>query len=211
MSIKLMTAVWEMDFPDATRKLVMLALADFANDDGECFPMIRTIGKKAGIGQRQTRYIVSEFVDKGLLRRELCRRQNGSKTASRYTLMLATPHRQPSAYAPPAAQCLSHRQPSAHLEPSLEPRIPQPPLLRSKRGSRITRAERKELEAVAKREMNAARLWYAGVPSDRREEVCLALGVGPPPDGRNYYHPTAEYELSAYRAHLKTQVRKESA
>lgn len=47
MSIKVMSAVWESDIEDRGELLVMLALADFANDRGECWPSIRTIAAKA--------------------------------------------------------------------------------------------------------------------------------------------------------------------
>ncbi len=41
MSIKIMTAVWNLDLPDS-EKLALLALADCANDEGLCWPSMAT-------------------------------------------------------------------------------------------------------------------------------------------------------------------------
>lgn len=53
MSIKLMTATWELRMPPSN-KLVLLALADWANDrGGSCFPSIRRIAERSSISERQ--------------------------------------------------------------------------------------------------------------------------------------------------------------
>jgi len=46
VSIKIMTDVWDHSKANGTPLLVLLCLADWANDDGECWPSISTIGKK---------------------------------------------------------------------------------------------------------------------------------------------------------------------
>lgn len=46
-----MTMVWDIELP-ATEKLVMLALADCANDEGECWPSIATLMRKTGVSER---------------------------------------------------------------------------------------------------------------------------------------------------------------
>ena len=38
MSIRVMSAVWAIALPDS-EKLVMLALADWSDDDGKCWPI----------------------------------------------------------------------------------------------------------------------------------------------------------------------------
>jgi hypothetical protein len=38
MSIKVMSQVWEHSTRKGTRLLLLLALADFANDEGICYP-----------------------------------------------------------------------------------------------------------------------------------------------------------------------------
>jgi hypothetical protein len=52
MSIKIMTLAWQIQLP-ARDKLVLLALADNANDEGECFPSIATISKRACTDERR--------------------------------------------------------------------------------------------------------------------------------------------------------------
>ena len=51
MSIQLMTTVWKMSVP-AGQKLVLLALCDNANDQGECYPAIATIATKCSMSER---------------------------------------------------------------------------------------------------------------------------------------------------------------
>ena len=47
MSIKIMTHVWECaSLKDQAQLLVMLALADFSNDHGECFPAVATLAEE---------------------------------------------------------------------------------------------------------------------------------------------------------------------
>lgn len=43
-----MTAVWETTIGPATKRLVLLALADSANDEGVCWPKVDTLARKAG-------------------------------------------------------------------------------------------------------------------------------------------------------------------
>lgn len=61
-----MTAAWSMNL-QPTEKLVMLALADFANDDGHCWPAHQKIVDKCGVGDRQVRRIISKFETDGHL------------------------------------------------------------------------------------------------------------------------------------------------
>jgi hypothetical protein len=46
MSIALMTKAWKTALP-ASRKLVLLALSDNANEEGKCWPSIHTIAKRS--------------------------------------------------------------------------------------------------------------------------------------------------------------------
>lgn len=54
MSIKVMSAVWENSKAAGTDLLVLLSLADMANDEGECWPSVRTIARKCRIDERTT-------------------------------------------------------------------------------------------------------------------------------------------------------------
>jgi hypothetical protein len=51
VSIKLMTAAWDIPLPHAD-KLLLLALADQANDEGCCWPKVSTLATKCGLEDR---------------------------------------------------------------------------------------------------------------------------------------------------------------
>lgn len=51
MSVRIMTAAWAVDLP-AGEKLVLLALADCANDEGKCWPGLTSLAKKTGKSRR---------------------------------------------------------------------------------------------------------------------------------------------------------------
>lgn len=69
MSIKLMTAVWEIDLP-ASDKLVLLALADCANDEGGCWPSMATLVKKCSKGERTVQAAIKSLADAGHITRD---------------------------------------------------------------------------------------------------------------------------------------------
>lgn len=51
MSIKLMAAAWDLDIP-STEKMVLLCLADYAGDNGACWPSVPSIAKKCSKSER---------------------------------------------------------------------------------------------------------------------------------------------------------------
>lgn len=70
MSIKLMSLVWEIDLPPG-EKLVLLALADQANDEGtQCWPSVETIAKRSGQGVRTVRRALASLEQAGHLTRQ---------------------------------------------------------------------------------------------------------------------------------------------
>ena len=77
MSIKLMTVVWELDLPPG-EKLVLLALADQANDEGtHCWPSVATISKRSGQNERTVRRALRSLEGKGHL---TCNERRGTST-----------------------------------------------------------------------------------------------------------------------------------
>lgn len=80
MSIKVMAQVWEHDELGGLKKLILLALADWASDDGSrVYPSVAAIGRKCGFGERQARRYVSELRSDGYI--ELVK--NGSNKGGR--------------------------------------------------------------------------------------------------------------------------------
>lgn len=52
MGMKAMTKVWEWSRSSGNDRMVLLAIADHANDDDECFPGVARIAKKSRISER---------------------------------------------------------------------------------------------------------------------------------------------------------------
>lgn len=65
MSIRVMTDVWDNGPEDRSELLVLLALADFADDHGRCWPSVETIGRKARMGERGVQKVLRRLEDAG--------------------------------------------------------------------------------------------------------------------------------------------------
>lgn len=65
MSIKMMSLVWGEDFDSLAKKLVLLSLADHANDEGYCWPSVRTIAKKSSVSERWVSSCITELEKSG--------------------------------------------------------------------------------------------------------------------------------------------------
>lgn len=72
MSVALMTEAFKAQV-GSTQKLVLLALCDSANDQGECYPAMQTLAEKCSLSERAAQGAVSELERGGYLRRELRR------------------------------------------------------------------------------------------------------------------------------------------
>ncbi len=71
-----MSQAWKTSLP-TTKKIVLLALCDNANDQGECYPSISTIAEKCSLTERAV-FLAIKFLEKeGILRRE---NRNGRST-----------------------------------------------------------------------------------------------------------------------------------
>lgn len=67
MSIKIMTEVWAKARLGGSRLLILLALADNANDERYCWPSIDTLAKKSRLQRRQVQNVLSELESTGYL------------------------------------------------------------------------------------------------------------------------------------------------
>jgi hypothetical protein len=67
MSIRIMSLVWERAPHREGALLTLLALADWANDEGECWPSIPKLAVKARQSERNLRYILRDLEVEGLL------------------------------------------------------------------------------------------------------------------------------------------------
>ena len=70
MSIKLMTAAWDREDLSSTQKLVLLALADWANDEGLCWPSIERVAKKSSLKKRAVQLAIRSLEEMQFIRRD---------------------------------------------------------------------------------------------------------------------------------------------
>ncbi len=67
MSIAIMSMIWKHSAYRGEKLLVLLALADWANDSGYCWPAIPAIAKKARITKRGAIRVLQHFVAAGVI------------------------------------------------------------------------------------------------------------------------------------------------
>ena len=67
MSIAVMDRVWRHSKARQGDLLVMLAIADFANDDGEAWPSVGTLAKKSRLSEREIQYALRRMEQSGEL------------------------------------------------------------------------------------------------------------------------------------------------
>ena len=80
MSIRIMSAVWEKAPVDGGSLLVLLAMADFANDNGICWPSLPALGRKARLSERQVRRVLRDLEDAKLIMTDLGTGPHGVNT-----------------------------------------------------------------------------------------------------------------------------------
>lgn len=79
-----MAGVWELPGLSPTLRLLLLALADHANDDGVCWPSYRTLEARVGLSGRQLRRLIGEAESEGYITRR--RGGRGPGDVTHYTL-----------------------------------------------------------------------------------------------------------------------------
>jgi hypothetical protein len=84
MSIRLMCAAFDAEVP-ATQKLVLLALCDNANDQGQCFPSVALLERKCSLSDRAVQNAIAWLEEQGYLSRTF--------RTGRATLYVITPER----------------------------------------------------------------------------------------------------------------------
>lgn len=103
--------IQEPTMPTSTR-FVLTILANRADPEGACFPSLRYIAARTGLGERTIREARKELEARGLMLVQEQRRVDGGKTSNHYQLRLDTPP--PAAIAggvgatnapPPGNQC----------------------------------------------------------------------------------------------------------
>jgi DNA-binding Lrp family transcriptional regulator len=83
-----MSTVWDLQAETHTQKLVLLALADNANDESGCWPAIGTIAKKCNLSPQGVRDQIDRLEELGLLTLEHRFTKEGRQTSNFYRLHL---------------------------------------------------------------------------------------------------------------------------
>lgn len=65
MSVKIMSAIFESEDLPPTERLIMLSLADHADDNGRCYPSIARLCRRTGLKERAVQSNIKSLVAKG--------------------------------------------------------------------------------------------------------------------------------------------------
>lgn len=85
MSVRTMARVWEHSRHSGTHLLMMLAIADFADDDGRAYPSVTTLAKKCRMQSRNANVILAALKASGELK---VLTGQGPKNTNVYKIML---------------------------------------------------------------------------------------------------------------------------
>ena len=89
MSVRVMAMVWD-GYPGDTSSelLALLALADWSDDEGRCFPSLMAVGRKCRLSRSQAQRLLHRLIESGLV--AVTENHNGGKpgTTRRYRIVL---------------------------------------------------------------------------------------------------------------------------
>lgn len=88
MSIRVMSWAWSVQLTNSTDKLVLLALADHSSDDGYCWPGQKGIAEKCCLTRSTVSKSCKRLVEAGLLKIEERKRDDGTRCANGYYLLM---------------------------------------------------------------------------------------------------------------------------
>ncbi|HHH2014421.1 TPA: helix-turn-helix domain-containing protein [Yersinia enterocolitica] len=88
MSMNLMAKAMSIKVGNPLRKLVLIKLADNANDQGECWPSVPYIAEQCEISERSVQNHIQQLVKNGLVRIEERKSENGLNRSNVYHLRL---------------------------------------------------------------------------------------------------------------------------
>jgi len=128
-----MSAIFESESLPPTARLVLLALADHADDTGRCYPSIARLCRRTGLSERAAQTNIKKMVDAGYIRIVT----GGGKGNTNLYFISANPAADaprtictPAADAPQTPQQMRETPQQMHpnhQEPSLEPSVSKKP------------------------------------------------------------------------------------
>ena len=87
MSIRIMSQVWNMEIDDSTTKLTLMALADFSDDEGYCYPSYEVLAKKISKSKRTAIRAVEKLAELGFLKKEKRELNDGTSRTNLYKIV----------------------------------------------------------------------------------------------------------------------------
>lgn len=122
----MMSRVWSEASYDGSRLLLLLALADYSNDQGTCWPSVADLAKKSRMSERTVQRALKEFADDGVLEIVVGGFVGGLNRASTYTIRGDRLSPGDTGDTPGVTELRHHggdtaMAPQPSLEPSLEP------------------------------------------------------------------------------------------
>ena len=89
MSIEMLNAGWNITGLTPTRKLILLLLCNYADENNQCYPSHRHIADKVGLKDTKgVQRTIKEFEQMGFLSIQHRKDSKGSYTSNKYTLLL---------------------------------------------------------------------------------------------------------------------------
>jgi hypothetical protein len=90
MSIRIMSWVWENSIQKGNELLLLLALADSANDQGVCWPSLETLAKKTRMSRRYVKRVMADLKETGLVISNPRLDDKGDPTSNLYQIIIPT-------------------------------------------------------------------------------------------------------------------------
>jgi biotin operon repressor len=106
MSVAAMSWAWRQDIA-TNPKMVLLALADHADDEGICWPGLKGVMGKCGMTRRSVQRHIADLRKQGFVMVEDKKRADGSQTSNEYRLLM------PLLSPPPTISVTQGRHPDA--------------------------------------------------------------------------------------------------
>jgi len=126
MSLRAMTWAWEQNTRSSGERLVLLALADHAGDDGECYPHTARLAEKCSLDRKTVQRHLIALDERGLVAKLYRRKRGDGRLAGwQYRLALDTVEGAPTSPREGTPTSPPEGTPTSRLEgtpmPSLEP------------------------------------------------------------------------------------------
>jgi uncharacterized phage protein (TIGR02220 family) len=143
MSVKIMADVWASSPAKSTELLTLLALADYADDDGKCWPSIDSLAKKLRFSRSAAQRSVHKLIEQSLVS-VIGNPDGGAPGQSRiYRVETGSAHATRSAHATgsvcaPKGVAFTTETGSAHAtQPISEPSVNRQPMSTSEKAPEI--------------------------------------------------------------------------